>query len=532
MFNRQWEWPPGSHKYSPLPVAAARRRSHELAPASTTWTEQGRRHAIMKLAMVGVLIVVALFSVVSYASVSDPVYTRAPKHCNINSLHRQTSADGSCDTALHGFTCLPEISHSWGQYSPFYSVNSDISRATPKGCNVTFAQILSRHGARDPTASKTATYSALIQRIHGSVTEYGKGYKFIKNYNYTLGADELSPFGQQELVNSGIKFYKRYQHLTKQAVPFLRSAGQNRVIESAQNWTQGFHQSRLEDKPSDEPDAFPYPMLIIPEDEGFNNTLSHANCKAFEDGPASSVKDEAQNAWLEIFAPPIAEKLNQNLPGANFTLDDTIYMMDLCPFNTVADINGRISPFCGLFTRDEWNGYDYFQSLGKWYGYGNGNPLGATQGVGFVNELIARLTGKAVVDQTTTNATLDSSPDTFPLDRSLYADFSHDNDMTGVFSALGLYNATEPLSNTTKASPRETKGFSSSWSVPFAARMYVEKMTCADTADEELVRVLVNDRVIPLQNCDADSLGRCKLGRFVESLSFARAGGHWDQCFP
>ncbi|KAK7956719.1 phosphoglycerate mutase-like protein [Apiospora aurea] len=440
-------------------------------------------------------------------------------------------ATGSCDTALHGFTCSPEISHSWGQYSPFYSVNSDISRSTPKGCEVTFAQILSRHGARDPTASKTAIYSALIQRIHDRVTEYGKGYGFFSDYNYTLGADELSPFGQQELVNSGIKFYKRYQHLTRQAVPFVRTSGQSRVIESAQNWTQGFHQSRLEDKLSNETDSFPYDMLIIPEDEGFNNTLSHANCKAFEDGPVSSVKDQAQEAWLQVFAPPITKKLNQNLPGANLSLADTIFMMDLCPFNTVADINGRISPFCGLFTRDEWNGYDYYQTLGKWYGYGNGNPLGATQGVGFVNELIARLTGKAVVDETTTNTTLDGSPDTFPLNRSLYADFSHDNDMTGVFAALGLYNSTEPLSNTTKASPRETKGFSSSWTVSFAARMYVEKMTCGDSADEELVRVLVNDRVIPLQNCDADTLGRCRLSRFVDSLSFARAGGKWGQCF-
>ncbi|KAK8051461.1 phosphoglycerate mutase-like protein [Apiospora rasikravindrae] len=508
MFNRQREWLPRSHKYSPLPTAA--RSRNVQAPVSTTWTEQGRRHAIMKLAMVGVLVVVALFP--------------------WPAMRQQSPPTGSCDTALHGFTCLPEISHSWGQYSPFYSVNSDISRSTPKGCEVTFAQVLSRHGARDPTASKTAIYSALVQRIHDRVTDYGKGYGFINNYNYTLGADELSPFGQQELVNSGIKFYKRYQHLTRQAVPFLRTSGQNRVVESARNWTQGFHQSRLEDKLSNETDAFPYDMLILPEDEGFNNTLSHANCKAFEDGPLSSAGDEAQTAWLQIFAPPIAEKLNQNLPGANLSLTDTIFMMDLCPFNTVADTNGRISPFCGLFTRDEWNGYDYYQTLGKWYGYGNGNPLGATQGVGFVNELIARLTGKAVVDQTTTNATLDGSRDTFPLNRSLYADFSHDNDMVGVFAALGLYNATEPLSNTTKASPRETKGFSSSWTVPFAARMYVEKMTCDDAADEELVRILVNDRVIPLQNCDADTLGRCKLSRFVDSLSFARAGGNWGQC--
>jgi len=50
------------------------------------------------------------------------------------------------------------------------------------------------------------------------------------------------------------------------------------------------------------------------------------------------------------------------------------------------------------------------------------------------------------------------------------------------------------------------------------------------TGSEELVRVLVNDRVAPLQSCEADGLGRCKLSAFIESLSFARDGGLWDQC--
>lgn len=449
---------------------------------------------------------------------------------SLTEVHRRTGSADSCDSAKNGFQCAPEISHSWGQYSPYYSVPSAASRSTPKGCHVTFAQVLSRHGARDPTASKTALYSAIIRRIHDNVRNYGKHYEFIKSYQYKLGADELSLFGQRQMVNSGIKFYKRYRHLTRDHSPYVRSAGKNRVVESALNWTQGFHETRRGDGQAHAPDAFPYRVLVIPEDAGVNNTLSHGNCKAFEDGPVSEVGNEAQRTWLDIFAPPIAEKLNRNLPGANLTLPEVIYFMDLCPFNTVADPNGRLSPFCHLFTRDEWHGYDYFQSLGKWYGYGNGNPLGPSQGVGFVNELVARLTGRPVVDETTTNSTLDGSDETFPLGKALYADFSHDNDMVGVMAALGLYNATAPLSKTSKASPKDTKGYAASWTVPFAARMYVEKMQCQGS-DEELVRVLVNDRVIPLPSCGADVLGRCELGKFVDSLSFARAGGHWEQCF-
>ena len=102
--------------------------------------------------------------------------------------------------------------------------------------------------------------------------------------------------------------------------------------------------------------------------------------------------------------------------------------------------------------------------------------------------------------------------------------------MTAIFSALGLYNSTSALSNTTIETTTQTKGYSASWTVPFAARAYFEKMTCGGK-EEELVRVLVNDRVLPLETCGGDELGRCTLSKFVGSLTFAREGGHWDQCF-
>lgn len=397
----------------------------------------------------------------------------------------------------------------------------------PDTCQITFAQVLSRHGARDPTLGKTIAYAALLARIHSHVTSHSEPYAFIKDYEYTLGADQLSVFGQQQMINSGVKFYNHYRTLAKNVTPFIRASGQDRVVESAQNWTQGFHSARVQDSAKDS--SYPYNIVVISEDTGSNNTLNHGLCTVFED---SAVGSAAQKEWVSIFTPPIAERLNKNLPGANISNVEAVYMMDLCPFNTVADLHGAISPFCNLFTEDEWKAYDYYQSLGKYYGYGWGNPLGATQGVGFTNELIARLTASPVHDCTSTNSTLDKNPETFPVGgtTALYADFTHDNDLTGIFSALGLYNATRPLLNTTVESIKETNGYSAAWTASFAARAYFEKMSCVGEK-EELVRILVNDRVIPLDNCGRDQLGRCKLGRFVESLSFARVGGEWEKCF-
>lgn len=204
--------------------------------------------------------------------------------------------------------------------------------------------------------------------------------------------------------------------------------------------------------------------------------------------------------------------------------------MDMCPFDTLASPTASVSPFCHLFTENEWHQYDYYNTLGKYYGYGGGNPLGPTQGVGYVNELLARLTGTPVDDHTNTNQTLDSDPRTFPVDKKVYADFSHDNDMSAIFAALGLYNTTTPLSNTTIQGTDETNGFSSAWTVPFAARMYVEKLACGGEK-EEFVRVIINDRVMSLPFCKDDEDRKCRLDDFVESQSFARGGGLWERCF-
>ncbi|KAH8172699.1 histidine phosphatase superfamily (branch 2) domain-containing protein [Sarocladium implicatum] len=376
--------------------------------------------------------------------------------------------------------CTDTSPHSWGQYSSFFSVPSEISPDIPDECDVTFALVLSRHGARDPTSSKSDLYRGIIERIQSSVSDFSPGFEFLKDFEYKLGSEQLTEFGTQQMVDSGERFYQRYQHLAKHEEPFVRAAGSQRVIDSATNFTKGYYEARGKGAVED-----PRDVLVVPEGNGSNNTMDHGTCTAFEEGPASKTRERMQSAWKAIWVLPITARLNHKLPGANLTLDETIYMMDLCPFHVVASPKGdKLSPICSLFSKTEWRSYDYFMSLDKWYGYGQGNPLGPTQGVGYVNELIARLTGKPVEDSTSTNSTLDSSPETFPLDRKLYADFSHDNLMASVHAALGLYNQTANLPVDRKVAPEKAGGFSAAWTVPFAGRMYVEKMRCGKKEEE------------------------------------------------
>lgn len=159
-----------------------------------------------------------------------------------------------------------------------------------------------------------------------------------------------------------------------------------------------------------------------------------------------------------------------------------------------------------------------------------GNPLGRVQGVGYVNELLARLQGRPVEDHTQTNSTLDSSPITFPLNRTIYADFSHDNEMVAIYSALGLFPQMHPP-NPTKAGPQWT--WVVSRLVPFSGRMITEKMQCFEAGiPRDFIRILINDAIQPLAFCGAGD-GLCGLEAFVDSQMYARrnGAGDFEKCF-
>jgi Histidine phosphatase superfamily (branch 2) len=168
--------------------------------------------------------------------------------------------------------------------------------------------------------------------------------------------------------------------------------------------------------------------------------------------------------------------------------------------------------------------------------YSYGGNLGRVQGVGYVNELLARLTGQPVRDHTQTNRTLDASPETFPLDRNLYADFSHDNEMVAIYSALGLFRQyLSPDQKLDPAKPSPLRTWILSSMVPFSARMVVERLQCTGSLPAPLgtfVRILVNDAVQPLEFCGGVA-GLCELHAFVASQWYARhdGDGDFEKCY-
>ncbi|ETW86127.1 hypothetical protein HETIRDRAFT_471458 [Heterobasidion irregulare TC 32-1] len=432
------------------------------------------------------------------------------------SSHPRSTSSHHAPTARAGIKAppvdLPEkLQKAWAMYSPYFSSGEYVD--PPAGCVVSQVNLIQRHGARFPTKGSGTKIASAVTKL-SAVKEYNnEKLDFLHNFTYTLGKDDLIPFGAAQSFDAGGVEYHRYSVLVSESsVPFVRAASSQRVVDTATNWTAGFANASMR--------KFVPKLDLIISEEG-NVTLDDSMC------PNAGDSDVQTDEWLAIFAPPITKRLNGWAPGANLTDMDAYSLISLCPFHTLYE--GSPSPFCNLFTLSEFEQFAYSGDLSKYYGTGYGQKLGPVQGVGYINELLARLTNKPVQDNTQTNRTLDSSPTTFPLNRTFYADFSHDNEMIAIYSALGLFNQSKPLD---PMNPEHKRTWITWKLVPFSARMVVERVQCDQDASL-FIRIFVNDALQPLEFCDgATETGLCALDQFVASQGYAinDGEGDWEKC--
>ena len=62
-----------------------------------------------------------------------------------------------------------------------------------------------------------------------------------------------------------------------------------------------------------------------------------------------------------------------------------------------------------------------------WYNSAFGSPVARIQGIGYIQELVSRLTHTPIaVHNTSTNSTINDNPILFPLGQSLYVDATHE----------------------------------------------------------------------------------------------------------
>jgi hypothetical protein len=192
--------------------------------------------------------------------------------------------------------------------------------------------------------------------------------------------------------------------------------------------------------------------------------------------------------------------------------------------------------------------------------YGYGNPTGRAQGLGYVQELLARLNNEYITtSNSSVNSSLTNNAEDFPLGRPFYADFTHDDIIISVLTAISVdYYHEHP--NLTQFPPDPERHFRMSKITPFGAKLITEVIGCAETnpaavhnkktyyypeqygyeksnATNKFIRMRLNNGIVPLDTirggqCEGRSDGLCSLEDFIASQADAEKLANYDYaCF-
>ncbi|KAL9026294.1 MAG: hypothetical protein Q9196_005020 [Gyalolechia fulgens] len=240
-----------------------------------------------------------------------------------------------------------------------------------------------------------------------------------------------------------------------------RTTTQDRMLKSAEYFMAGFFGLEW---------TMNATLELIIEGDGFNNSLAgydqcnNSNLAVNEGGT------NASTVWQNIYLQNATQRLQAMSPSFKLNVSDVYNMQTLCPYETVAF---GYSAFCNLFTYEEWLGFEYSIDLSF---AGNNyfqSPTGRAVGIGYVQEILARLQNHVLTTTgTQANLTLDNNTRTFPLNQTLYFDFSHDTNIAGILTAFGLTQFA-PVLPSSGPIPKDRQLVVSHLQ-PFAARVDIE----------------------------------------------------------
>ncbi|KAF2677568.1 phosphoglycerate mutase-like protein [Lentithecium fluviatile CBS 122367] len=418
----------------------------------------------------------------------------------------------------------------------------------PPGSNVTWLNMVHRHGARYPEAhGRELLLAQKITDAMGKYTAHGP-LSFLNTWTNVLGAEILVPVGKQQLFDSGVLHYYQYGHLfpNNGSRIVARTTTQQRMKESAEYFLAGFFGLGWTANAT---------LEVVIEGRGFNNSLAgYQACNRSSWGLAYETVLE----WAKVYLVDAHERIKSNLTGdLDWTLEDTYNAQALCAYETVAV---GFSHWCTLYTAPEWSAFEYSLDIGFSAGSGFLSPIGRAIGVGYVQEVLARMTHQLLNSPdppSQINTTLTNNTDTFPTQQNLNLDFSHDANIISILTAFGLTQFADYLPTT---SILHNRSFILSYLEPFAGRLDIEiiqtpkpvnprRATTSNTGDNGLylgggptkyVRFLLNQRTIPLgkslEKCGDRDDGWCEMATFldvqreqIELANFESACfGDWD----
>ncbi|KAL3473496.1 histidine phosphatase superfamily [Aspergillus californicus] len=381
----------------------------------------------------------------------------------------------------------------------------------PAGCRVDQVHMMARHAERYPTKSAGKRQLDLVDRIKEMDVVLNGSLSFLNDWDYFTSAPELdfdqltrtSPYsGTLGAFTTGVRLLTRYEHLIRDAKLRFWASDSQRVIETAQHFAFGFlglnwgssGKAMLE---------------IIPEtfDQRADTLTPGDTCLRYledlENGHDKGINMLAR--FQQAYIPGIANRLiseqgNQVL--GTLTNLEVFSMQEMCGFET---ITRGSSPWCDVFTRGDWENFEYARDVLHYYRAGPGNPYAGPMGWLWLNA---------------TAALLQSGPNA----GHLFFSFVHDGDIAPLLAVLDImkdpkYDPSLPVTH--RATDRVWR---TSSALPMGGRIILERMTCSSSQDNEngdtaFLRVNINDKIVPLPYCKSGPGYSCPLLEFIEHVA-------------
>ncbi|KAG7662826.1 uncharacterized protein J8A68_003681 [[Candida] subhashii] len=301
-----------------------------------------------------------------------------------------------------------------------------ISTSTPPQCEVEHVQLYMRHGERFPGLAAGQTHKQIVDKLQSYNGIFNGDLSFLNDYEYyvpnedlyeyeTTPANSEGPYtGYETAIRAGGSFRAKYGHLydPNENLPIFIAAS-FRVYETALNFATSFLGEKYSEKILDK--------VIVTEDKdaGFNSLTPRWGCPAFEPNHYKDQLSKFPTTYLDN----IVSRFTSANPGLNITSDDAFQLFQICAY----EMNSRgYSPFCDIFTEDEFVTYGYHNDLTFYYQWGPGGYN-------------SKLAGSVQL-----NATLNLLKEENPKNK-IWLTFTHDSDIELFSSALGLFDPIDAL---------------------------------------------------------------------------------------
>jgi hypothetical protein len=389
------------------------------------------------------------------------------------------------------------IYHHLSGISPYFDSNNDeLNPNIPSNCEIEKVNYLIRHGSVYVDDYDYYHFiKPFLKRLNKSLNLIKlKSSKFLfllkwqsPFTNEKEQIEKLTPTGILESYELGVQLSYRYSNILSkenQSSFHIWTSSSERTKQTASQIYSGLFTTN---KSNDQ-------IISISEDKnlGINTLTPTKTCPKFN----SSKGSKEANTWLNYYTKPILKRFNSIIKNFHFLPNDILAMQQLCGYETV--IRGQ-SPFCHLFTSDEWISFEYYFDIKYHYELGYGNHLSPYLGIHWIKSITDILTKSKSFDQ------------------NLHISVVHREMLPIVLVSLGLFNQSTFLFPLNEIN--DDRIWKSSNIIPFLARIQFERFICSSIDyNGSFIRILINSKPKPIPGCSQGPAHSCPLQHFINYI--------------